>query len=211
MSAPRETGNEVLFDLPLGRSDDATSDESGTESLDDHVSEQSIDEETTANPRNEAAAEAAAEPAPFVAAAVDASPDQWTRPQQVTLRHRIIAGLLDLGVAVSVLTIVLAAVRWMGVETRLAAWPGFAAFLLSFSFLYFVIPLSFWGQTPGMSWVGIAARWDEDLPLSFGQSTQRWIGAILSLLLLGLPLLLGERTLADRLSGTTTVLERNDP
>lgn len=120
------------------------------------------------------------------------------------------AGLLDLAVAASVLTIVLAVVRWMGVEPRFGAWPAYATFLLAFSFLYFVIPLSFWGQTPGMSWAGIAARWDEDLPLSFGQSTQRWIGAILSLLLLGLPVLFGERTLADRISGTTTVTARGN-
>jgi len=209
-SSTRQQEADFLFDLPLDPNLDQTEEPaavappSPTEPTDEA-------QEVVVQPSPPAA------PAVPVARSTPASvepttsvDEDWLRRQRVTLGDRLTAGALDLGVAVSVLTIVLAVVRWMGVGAGLNAWPGFVGFLLSFSFLYFVIPLSFWGQTPGMSWAGIAARWDEDLPLSFGQSTLRWVGAVFSLAFLGLPVLLGERTLSDRISGTTTVPERGD-
>jgi len=83
-----------------------------------------------------------------------------------------------------------------------------AMFVLSFSFLYFVVPLAFWGGTPGMIWSGLAARTQVSEPLSFGQTVMRWIGTWMTWALLGLPglLALTGRSLADRLSGSSTYL-----
>jgi uncharacterized RDD family membrane protein YckC len=84
--------------------------------------------------------------------------------------------------------------------------PALALFLLAFSFVYFVVPLAFWGATPGMSWAGLVARLAPGEPISFGQSVLRWLAAWLTwgtLGLLGLVALSG-RSLADRLSGSRT-------
>ena len=92
----------------------------------------------------------------------------------------------------------------------LSDWPAVALFLLSFSFLYTVVPLAFWGHTPGMAWAGLDARGRDGEPLAFDQTARRWIGGILTLLLLGLPLLLafGGRSLSDLLSGSETLSSR---
>ncbi|HSM51631.1 MAG TPA: RDD family protein, partial [Thermoanaerobaculia bacterium] len=89
----------------------------------------------------------------------------------------------------------------------IADWPAYAAFLVAFSFLYWVIPLAFWGQTPGMVWAGVVARNLDDGPLAFGQTARRWLGSLLSLALLGLPGLgaLRGRSLADWMSGSRTL------
>lgn len=97
----------------------------------------------------------------------------------------------------------------------LGAMPGrdaalpFALFALVFSFVYSVVPLAFWGHTPGMATAGLVARDDDGGPLTFGQTGLRWLGGLLTLAFAGLPLLLalgplGGRSLADRLSGSRT-------
>ena len=88
-------------------------------------------------------------------------------------------------------------------------WVAHAAlllFLLAWSFLYFVVSLAFWGQTPGMAWAGLIARSGASEPLSFGQTAQRWAATWLTWALVGLPglLALSGRSLADRLSGSRT-------
>lgn len=132
------------------------------------------------------------------------------RSGRAGLGSRISAAGADLLVHASVAVGVLVGCRLMGVRPVLSDWPAVALFLLSFSFLYTVVPLAFWGHTPGMAWAGLDARSRDGEPLAFDQTARRWIGGILTLLLLGLPLLLafGGRSLSDLLSGSETLSSR---
>lgn len=125
---------------------------------------------------------------------------------EVTVGARLLAGLADLAVHGAVLVLVLLGERLLGVRWSPAQWPGLAVFLLAFSFLYTVVPLAFWGQTPGMSVVGILACTEEGENLSFPQTAARWAAALLTALLAGLPLLfaVGGVSLSDRLSTSVT-------
>ncbi len=122
------------------------------------------------------------------------------------VQDRLLGGVADLTLHLAVLGAMVLAVLAMGVPVGLENWPPFALFALLFSFLYSVIPLAFWGQTPGMAWVGHVARTEADEPLTFGQTVNRWLGAVLTAALVGLPLLLAisGRSLADRLSHSVT-------
>jgi uncharacterized RDD family membrane protein YckC len=120
--------------------------------------------------------------------------------------RRIAAGVADLIVHAAVGVLALLGCRWLEVQPEVREWPAFAAFLLSFSFLYTVLPLAFWGHTPGMAWAAITSRNRDGEPLTFDQTVRRWLGALLTLALAGLPLLLafGGRTLTDWISGSAT-------
>lgn len=158
------------------------------------------------------------EPAPEPALSFD-EPDEpppspaarSTASGRAGLGSRISAAGADLLVHASVAVGVLVGCRLMGVRPVLSDWPAVALFLLSFSFLYTVVPLAFWGHTPGMAWAGLDARSRDGEPLAFDQTARRWIGGILTLLLLGLPLLLafGGRSLSDLLSGSETLSSRS--
>lgn len=134
---------------------------------------------------------------------------------RVLVRHRLVGGLFDLLVHGVVLALLLGVTWWLGtwspeVPPRVDQWVALGLFLLLFSFLYTVIPLAFWGRTPGMSRVHHAARAEDGEPLTFGQTVRRWLGALLTLTLAGLPLVvaLGERrSPADRLSASETHVE----
>ena len=119
---------------------------------------------------------------------------------------RTAAGLADLVVHAAVGVLALFGCRGLGVKPELSAAPAFGVFLLSFSFLYVVLPLAFWGHTPGMAWAGITSRNLDGEPLHFDQTARRWLGAVLTLVLVGLPLLLsiGGRSLTDWVSGSAT-------
>lgn len=123
------------------------------------------------------------------------------------LLSRLAAGAADLLVHAAVAVGVLVGCRAMGVRPILDDWPALALFLLAFSFLYTVVPLAFWGHTPGMAWAGLDARGRDGEPLAFDQTARRWLGVVLTLLLAGLPLLLalGGRSLSDFLSGSETL------
>jgi uncharacterized RDD family membrane protein YckC len=123
------------------------------------------------------------------------------------LAERLRGGLADLAVQLLMLAVAVTAAYRLGVAVTVEYWPPFAVLALVFSFLYWVVPLAFWGQTPGMAWVGHLARGPDDGPLTFGQTLRRWLGALLTLSLAGLPLLLalGGRSLSDRLSGSRSV------
>ncbi|MCG8458820.1 MAG: RDD family protein [Holophagales bacterium] len=124
------------------------------------------------------------------------------------VQDRILGGVADLTVHVATLGAMVIAVQLMGARVSLDSLPGFAALGLVFSFLYTVIPLAFWGQTPGMAWVGHASRSMGGEPLTFGQTFLRWLGALFTVALAGLPVLLaflGGRSLCDRLSDSRTV------
>ncbi|MEM6455925.1 MAG: RDD family protein [Acidobacteriota bacterium] len=123
------------------------------------------------------------------------------------LPDRLIAGLADLAVHLIMVGASIGAVILMGVPLRVEQWPPFAGLALIFSFPYWVIPLAFWGQTPGMAWIGHLARTLDREPLTFSQAVLRWMGALLTVALIGVPLLLAltGRSLSDRLSDSATV------
>jgi uncharacterized RDD family membrane protein YckC len=100
----------------------------------------------------------------------------------------------------------------MGIQPSFSSWPGFALFLLAFSFLYVVVSLAFWGHTLGMVWAGLTARSRDGEALSFDQAVRRWLGGILTSGLAGAPLLLSwnGRTLSDLLSSSETVARGAD-
>lgn len=129
---------------------------------------------------------------------------------RASLGTRLAAGAADLLVHASVVVGVLLGCRYLGVKPILADWPAVALFLLSFSFLYTVVPLAFWGHTPGMAWAGLDARSRDGEALAFDQTARRWLGGIATILLAGLPLLLSlrGRSLSDLLSGSETLSTR---
>ncbi len=136
------------------------------------------------------------------------TPPELSRP---TFLQRVQGGLGDLLILAGVGATALLGAGALGVSTREAhELLPVGVFLLAWSFLYLVVPLAFWGQSPGMAWAGVRAR-SGDGPISFGQAAWRWAGFWLALLsggLLGL-LALTERSLEDRLSDSD--LERVDP
>ncbi len=151
---------------------------------------------------------AAAPRTPVEQPAREPGPRPPAGPAAVPLRLRAIAGLVDLGVCAAVIVGLLVALLSMGVRPRLADWPAAALFLLAFSFLYHVLPLAFWGRTPGMALAGLRAVAADGEPLTFRQTVLRWCGSWLTTALAGLPWLLtpGGRSLTDRLSGSVTRL-----
>lgn len=146
----------------------------------------------------------------------DASPTKVThdRPQEIEssedkafLGDRLLGGLADLAAQLIALGLAVAATHSLGVVVTFDDWGPFAVLALVFSFLYWTMPLAFWGQTPGMAWVGHLARSPGGEPLSFGQTFMRWAGSVLTLALVGLPMLaaLSGRSLSDRISGSHTI------
>lgn len=128
------------------------------------------------------------------------------------LGERALAGLADLGINLLMLAIAALGCHLVGVRLTLDLWPPFLGLSLVLSFLYWIIPLAFWGQTPGMAWLGNIARSFDDEPLSFGQALLRWLGAWITAGLVGLPqlLALGGRSLSDRLSDSKTLVLPDD-
>jgi len=126
------------------------------------------------------------------------------------LGSRLAAGAADVFVHAAVTVGALVGCRMLGVMPAVDDWPAVAVFVLSFSFLYTVVPLAFWGHTPGMAWAGLDARSRDGQALAFDQTARRWIGGILTILLLGLPILLalGGRSLSDLVSGSETLSNR---
>jgi uncharacterized RDD family membrane protein YckC len=144
---------------------------------------------------------------PVVAGAPADRAGAATTEGRAGIGRRLAAAAADLLVHAAVTVLALAGCRYLGVLPALGDWPAMLVFLLSFSFLYTVVPLAFWGHTLGMTWAGLTAASADGQPLSFDQTARRWLGALLTLATLGLPLLLalGGRSLADRLSGSRTL------
>ncbi len=134
-------------------------------------------------------------------------PRDEPREDVAFLGDRLLGGLADLAAQLLMLGLAIASTHALDVVVTVADWMPFGVLALVFSFLYWVMPLAFWGQTPGMAWVGHTARSSSGEPLSFGQTFRRWFGAILTLALAGLPLLLAltGRSLTDRISDSRTV------
>lgn len=149
-------------------------------------------------------AEEREEPAELARAHTGAALEAGPRPARIG--ERLKAGLADAAVHVGAGLAGVVGCELLGARPEVDDLPALALFLLAFSFLYTVIPLAFWGHTPGMAWAGLLSRAEGDQPLSFGQTVRRWLGGVLTALTLGLPLLLavGGRSLADLVSGSRT-------
>lgn len=141
-------------------------------------------------------------PTPVPAVTAPAAPHDEERRAPLAVRLRATAG--DLIVLAAVGAVAALGAQRLGAALDLAAVPPLALFLLAFSFLYSVISLAFWGQTPGMAWAGMIARSTTGEPLSFGQTAMRWAGDWLTWSTLGVAglLALTGRSLVDRLSGS---------
>ena len=124
--------------------------------------------------------------------------------------RRLLAGLGDLALHAAVFVLMLAGARLLGSEITPTALLPTAIGLLLFSLLYTVLPLAFWGQTPGMSFAGIVSSSVDGEPLSFGQSFRLWLASLLAVLFAGLPTLIAPRgrSLSDRLAGARTLPAR---
>jgi len=122
---------------------------------------------------------------------------------------RLMAAIVDLSIVLALSISIWIGLIFLGVETGSSTWPGAVLFLLSFSFLYFVFPLAFWGSTTGMSLLGLVARTPQNQPLSFLQTVQRWLAALGTVATLGVPLalLLRGESLADRVSRSRTLIQ----
>lgn len=141
-----------------------------------------------------------------VAAGRSGLPEAEPAAAAPSLADRLRAGLADLALHAAVGLALLVGAELLGARPGLAELPALGLFLVVFSFFYTVVPLAFWGKTPGMGWSGLVVRAEGDQPITLGQTSCRWLGALLTVALLGLPALLalGGRSLGDRLSGTDT-------
>ena len=137
------------------------------------------------------------------------APAMPPEPRRLTAADRLMAGLGDLGTVLGVGLLLALGAFILDAPLTLAVWPAWLLLLLAFSFLYSVIPLAFWGRTPGMFWRRIVSRARDGGPLTFGQTALRWLGAVLTVGLAGLPLVLlaTGRSLSDRVSGSAVEAE----
>jgi hypothetical protein len=225
----RERGEPGLFDLPLTKTaEEGSEEESGTRraaapppersdraprSEDDELPLFPVEPSRTPAATGETGAGGAGRPVPVPppdravpTSEIVAGTGAAVGPMPAPFGARLLAALADLGVHLLV-----AAVGWggaavAGVRIAVAELPAFAVFLLSFSFLYSVVSLAFWGRTPGMAAAGVVSRGDGGQPLTFGQTGLRWLGGVATAVFLGLPLLLSltGRSLPDRLSASRT-------
>lgn len=136
------------------------------------------------------------------------APPALERPAPLAARLQGTGG--DLVIVAATGAVAALGARWLGARIGLAELAPLTLFLLAWSFVYFVVPLAFWGATPGMSWAGLIARTSATEPLSFGQAAMRWLGTWLTWATLGVGGLvaLTGRSLADRLSGSSTFPDR---
>lgn len=126
--------------------------------------------------------------------------------ESVTFGVRVLGALADLAVHGGVLVLAILGQSFLGLASSAQQAPAYAVFLLAFSFLYCVVPMAFWGQTPGMASLGLVVRAADGENLTFPQTALRWLAAVATLLFLGLPLLLATsgRSLGDRWSRSRT-------
>lgn len=209
MSRRRSRDQEPsLFDLPLDGPVPAVSEEPDEPEIERDEEEPLLHEPEPRRSPPPAAAPPEPGPAPPSSPARP-SAARATARQPAPLSARLLAGLADLAVHLALAVALLFGSRLLGVEAGFEDWPALVLFLLVFSFLYTVLPLAFWGQTPGMAWAGLVARGTGGESLTFGQTGGRWLTGLVTVALLGLPALLaagGGRSLVDRLSGSETYL-----
>lgn len=193
------------FDLPLrtspGEPEEVAKEQPETES------EAAADLPLFPEPEAPAAGKGVAEPPPAPAAAgASSEPPEAEIEEPVTFGLRLLAGLADLAVHGGILVLAVLGQSLLGLAPAASQVPAYTVFLLAFSFLYCVVPMAFWGQTPGMASLGLFVRTQEGENLTFPQTALRWGAAVLTFGLLGLPLLiaLSGRSLGDRWSRSQT-------
>src|SRR5581483_11634103 len=81
--------------------------------------------------------------------------------------RRFLGAVLDVVLQALVGLAAVAGAQAIGAAPVPRAMPGFALLLLVFSLVYTVIPLAFWGRTPGMRAVGLVAHTGDEHPLTF--------------------------------------------
>jgi len=120
------------------------------------------------------------------------------------INKRLAGGTLDFAIHLAVLASAVAGSWWLGVPPSRVSFFPLLLFILSFSFVYHVLPLTFWGHTPGMASVGLLARSLDGGPLTIAQTILRWLGVLVIVLSLGLLFLVRPhaRSIPDRLSGS---------
>ena len=185
-------GSEPLFDLPL---DQGTTAESAQGARQPEL------------PLDAAGDRSSDPPSVAVASAVasDGSREaQESGPAGRPFRRRLTGGLIDLAAHLGVLALAVTGSAWLGVPPSRSSLLPLVLFGAGFSFIYHVLPLVFWGRTPGMATQELTARSLDGRPLTIGQAVRRWLGLLLNLVFLGLPFaILRERSLSDRLSRST--------
>jgi hypothetical protein len=92
-------------------------------------------------------------------------------------------------------------------------WTG--AFAVYLSFFSTVVPLMLFGKTVGMALTGLTARGRQGAPLTAVESARRWLGTVLTVASLGVPLVVTRRhreapSPGDRLSGRPLAVEEVD-
>jgi uncharacterized RDD family membrane protein YckC len=203
---PNEPEEPMLFDLPL--SAPGSDDEPDEPPMRPQRSASEPRRPApAADPSHETTRTARPGPVPVAAAVAPRTAEEPTpHGEYAGPGRRAAAGLADLVVHAAVAVLALLGCRGLGVQTDLRQAPAFGTLLLSFSFLYTVLPLAFWGHTPGMAWAAITSHNRDGEPLTFDQTVRRWLGGLLTFALVGLPLLIapGGRTLTDWISGSAT-------
>ena len=167
---------DLLFDLPLDPSapepppaETGASEPPGGDAAQDYEEPEAMplwDPEEAADSAHHAE-ELATEPEP--------SPRWVAAP----LQPRIFAAALDVAAIAAVLGIALLLLLWLEVTPTTSMAPALGLFLASFSFVYFVVPLAFWGRTPGMARAQLVARSKRQDPLTIQQALFRWLGFLL--------------------------------
>jgi RDD family len=100
----------------------------------------------------------------------------------------------------------LAATAGRGQSLRIQGLAWTAFFALYLSFFSTVVSLILFGKTVGMALTGLTARGGKGSPLTAAESARRWLGTVLTLAGLGIPLLVTRRNReapspGDRMSG----------
>ena len=187
--------SDLLFDLPLDR----RSAPAQVESADDAPSEPFEQARLALEARDRDAVE---DDILSATAAIRESP-----PSEALLSARFMASALDLGALAAVLALAVFGAWSLGIDASFSLWPPMVLFLCSFSFLYTVVPLAFWGRTPGMAYTGIVSRGRDNLPLTISQTVLRWLGVWITYMALGLPALvtLSGASISDLLSRSRVV------
>lgn len=183
---------EPLFDLPLDQGSDAATGRAGT-AAQPQLPLEAEEEHAPPEPPEDVSDDSGAAPP---------RPPRGEEPKTL-FALRVAAGCVDFALHLAVLGLAVGGSIALGVPAgRLSAFP-LILFAAGFSFIYHVLPLVFWGRTPGMALRGLTARGLDAQPLTIGQAVRRWLGAVLNVACLGLPFaLLRERSIADRLSGS---------
>ena len=152
------------------------------------------------------AAPVAAAAAPLPAGPVEVAEVEPPREGTAPLRSRI--GALAADVAFVLLLTAAPLLAATAGPARALSPEGLwftGAFAIYLSFFATAIPLALFGKTVGMALTGLTARGDSEAPLTMRESSRRWIGTLIALAGLGIPLLIGREpglpSVADRLAG----------